>query len=303
MTTVYRKISSEGRFLIIMHFIDLNYTPEMKKHSSNKLLVNKSIYSDVKIDNLKNKYTSNKPYFRSPQAPAGLTTTDMLKIIALRNECMHKVGMTKLEELDNDLSILEKTLQEETTHLSSIKNTLAKTCDIDGSNTVYHNSLVMHSLQPLTAPTQTKIKSYLSQHISNFKPPNQKTKSLIEKIKSENSEIIKKNGNVPILSSGVKSIQTHELIDLQRQERENSRIKEKLNLKILPNMSKTSKVFINLDVEYDFIPKNEEFLRRMRLDFVMKKDKIVKFIYKIKEQKSHQEILYRNKFETEYLDW
>ncbi|CAI2373097.1 unnamed protein product [Moneuplotes crassus] len=276
-------------------------TPESKGGQAQNLLVNKSIYSDLKSD-ISKKYYPPKCSYRGGNEAKGITTTDMLKIIALKNECMHKVGIIKLNEIDNDILILEKAIKEEDSHIDVLKHNIVNTSDVDGSNFAYRNNLKFHSTQPLGTDTQSKIKSYLSEHLSNFKPHNKKTIQLIEQIKSQNAEIIKKNGRI-FDKNFSKPIQNFELIEEKKQERKNKYIKEKLNLTVLPNLNQDTKIFMDLDVQYDFIPTNEEYLRRMRLDFISKKDKVVNFIRKSIKTKAQKEIFYHHKFDHDYLEW
>lgn len=222
----------------------------------------------------------------------------MLKIIALKNESMHKIGISKLNEIDNDIRILEKTIKEEDTKIDGLKKDIIMTSDVDGSNVVYKNNLNFHSTQSLGAETQRKIKSYLSGHLSNFKPHNEKSQNLIETIKSQNAEIIKKNK-----LKGQKILQNFEIIKEKEKQLSTQELKQKLNLTILPNLSKDTKIFMDLDVQYDFVPSNEEFLVNMRLDFISKKDKIINFIRECLKTKGQKQIFYRKKFDHDYLKW
>lgn len=196
---------------------------------------------------------------------------------------MHKIGSNLVQNIDMDISLLEKALIEENSQINTIKKYLAKNSDIDSSNVVYRNTLKLISTQALPKDTELKIKDYLKDHLTNFKPPNQNTRKLIEEIKLQNSQIIKENSKLnddPTSSRYTRALRTDELIELKSKDLKNKGLKEKLNLSILPNLNQDTKVFMNLDVQYDFIPWNEEFLRRMRLDFICKKDKIVEYIRK-----------------------
>ena len=196
---------------------------------------------------------------------------------------MHKIGSNLVQNIDMDISLLEKALIEENSQINTIKKYLAKNSDIDSSNVVYRNTLKLISTQALPKDTELKIKDYLKDHLTNFKPSNQNTRKLIEEIKLQNSQIIKENSKLnddPTSSRYTRALRTDELIELKSKDLKNKGLKEKLNLSILPNLNQDTKVFMNLDVQYDFIPWNEEFLRRMRLDFICKKDKIVEYIRK-----------------------
>jgi hypothetical protein len=229
----------------------------------------------------------------------------MLKIIAVKNECMHKLGAGLVQKYDNDIRLLERSLNEENNKISAIKKSLIRTSDIDGSNVVYKNSLKLHATQPLRDDTQSKIREYLKDHLTNFKPPNCNSQNLIEEIKAQNSHIIKNNGKSTELEYEMKPavLKTHEIIEEQTKQRNNKMIKEKLNLTILPNLSPDTKIFMNLDVQYDFIPSNEEYLRKMRLDFITKKDKIVNFVRKNLTIKSHKQLFIKNSFQNDYQEW
>ena len=63
-------------------------------------------------------------------------------------------------------------MKEEDSHLDDLKENLIRTSDIDSSNVVYQNNLKFHSAQSLELETQGKIRAYLNDHISNFKPLN-----------------------------------------------------------------------------------------------------------------------------------
>lgn len=117
--------------------------------------------------------------------------------------------------------------------------------------------------------------------------------------------IIKQNGKLNELDNDLKPpvLKIHELIEEQSKQRLNKEIKEKLNLTILPNLNSDTKIFMNLDVQYDFIPSNEEYLRKMRLDFITKKDKIVNFIRKNLTRKSHKQLFIKNSFQNDYQEW
>lgn len=110
----------------------------------------------------------------------GITTTDMLKIISLKNECMHKLGAGLVSKYDNDIRLLNRSLNEENNKINTIKKSLIRISDVEGSNVVYKNNLKLHATQPLRDDTQTKIREYLNDHLTNFKPPNSQSQSLIE---------------------------------------------------------------------------------------------------------------------------
>lgn len=135
---------------------------------------------------------------------------------------------------------------------------------------MYRNSLKLHATQLLPRDTEIKVKDYLKNHLTNFKPHNPNTQILIEEIKTQNAKLIKESAkSFGELNSKYsrRSLRNYELIELKKKERCN---KEKFNFTILTNLNYETKMFINLDVQYDFIPCNEEYLRRMRLDFISK---------------------------------
>ena len=196
---------------------------------------------------------------------------------------MHKLGSSLVQNLDKDINLLEKALIEENSQINSIKKHLSKNSDIDETNVVYRNTLKLISTQSLPKDTELKIKDYLKDHLTNFKPPSKKTRELIEEIKLQNSKIIKEismKNEDPVSKRCKKALRTEEIIELKNKDQTNKEIKEKLSLSMLPNLNKDTKIFMNLDVQYDFTPCNEEYLRRMRLDFISKKDKIVEYIRK-----------------------
>ena len=170
---------------------------------------------------------------------------------------MHKIGSNLVQNIDMDISLLEKALIEENSQINTIKKYLAKNSDIDSSNVVYRNTLKLISTQALPKDTELKIKDYLKDHLTNFKPPNQNTRKLIEEIKLQNSQIIRENSKLnddPTSSRYTRALRTDELIELKSKDLKNKGLKEKLNLSILPNLNQDTKVFMNLDVQYDFIP-------------------------------------------------
>ena len=60
---------------------------------------------------------------------------------------------------------------------------------------------------------------------------------------------------------------------------------------------------MNLDVKYDFVPSNIKFLKKMRLNFISKKDKIIKFIYKKLSELYEKRKLHAKTFENQYETW
>lgn len=159
---------------------------------------------------------------------------------------------------------------------------------------MYRNTLVLNSAQSIDKDTESKIREYLKDHISNFKPAPDKTLSLIEKIRQQNAQIIKSRTNKAKLMS--------EIVREREKLRKNQEIKKKLNLKILPNLG-NAKVFLDLDVQYDFVPCNEEYLRHMRLDFAQKYPKIVDYIFRKQTANAHMKIFLKNSFQHDYQEW
>ena len=109
---------------------------------------------------------------------------------------MHKIGSNLVQNFDKDINLLEKALIEENSQINSVKKFLSKNSDIDESNIVYRNTLKLITTQSLAKDTELKIKDYLKDHLTNFKPPNQRTRKLIEEIKLQNSKIIKENSKL-----------------------------------------------------------------------------------------------------------
>jgi hypothetical protein len=159
---------------------------------------------------------------------------------------------------------------------------------------VYRNTLVLNSAQSIDKDTEGKIREYLKDHISNFKPAPEKTCNLIEQIRQQNSEIIKsreKNSKLML-----------EIVKEKEKLKKNQEIKKKLNFKILPNLG-NSRVLLDLDVQYDFVPCNEEYLRRMRLDFAQKYYKIADYIFRKQTANAHMKIFLTNSFQHDYQEW
>lgn len=50
-----------------------------------------------------------------------LPISDITKIKALKNECMHKVGIALVSKYDKDLQMLEKSLLEEDSKIKKLK--------------------------------------------------------------------------------------------------------------------------------------------------------------------------------------
>lgn len=248
---------------------------------------------------------------------------------------MHKLGVGLIQKYDNDIRLLERSLNEENSKINTLKKALVKNCDVDGSNVVYRNALKLNATQVLPKDTEIKIKDYLKNHLTNFKPHNPNTQTLIEEIKAQNAKVIKESAkSFEEMSSKCahRGLKNHELIEQKQKERYNKEIKEKLemclnimtcelnstgldshlkevcnsqklNFTILPNLNYNTKVFINLDVQYDFIPSNEEYLRKMRLDFISKKDKIIEFVRRRLIAHSHKKIFITNSFQNDYQEW
>lgn len=237
-----------------------------------------------------------------PTSPYGLSQSDMHKIKALKSQCLHRLGNSIIQKYDTDIQLLEKSLQEENNKLMYIKKMLAKSSDVDGSNVVYRNTLRLNTTQQLPRDTEGKVKTYLKAHLTNFKPSNEKTRRLIEEIKRQNSATIQHFGKVGTEQAN-KLLNNHELIDVKQKERHNKILKDNFNFAVLPNLDPETKVFMNLDVQYDFVPVNEEYLRRMRLDFITKKEKIVDFVRKNLTASSHKQIFIKNSFQHDYQEW
>lgn len=51
-----------------------------------------------------------------------------------------------------------------------------------------------------------------------------------------------------------KPLKMHEIIEAKQKESEENDLKSKLNMTMLPNLNKNTKIFLNLDVQYDFVP-------------------------------------------------
>jgi hypothetical protein len=111
------------------------------------------------------------------------------KVLAAKRDALRQ--QEQAQEYEKDIELLERCLDEENSKINVLKKQLAKTCDVDGSNIVYRNHLKFLSTQNLQKDIEDKIKDYLKDHITNFKPPNDKTQRLIEEIKSQNAQIIK----------------------------------------------------------------------------------------------------------------
>lgn len=73
---------------------------------------------------------------------------------------------------------------------------------------------------------------------------------MIEQIRQQNAQIINSNKD----QFNTKTLKKHEIIELKEKEARNKEIEKQLNMAILPNMDPNTKVFLNLDVQYDFIP-------------------------------------------------
>ena len=170
---------------------------------------------------------------------------------------------------------------------------------MDGSVLLYKNNLKLNTTQSLSQDTVIKVKDYLKSHLTNFKPQSNQHWSLIEQIRQQNAQIINSNKD----QFNTKTLKKHEIIELKEKEARNKEIEKQLNMAILPNMDPNTKVFLNLDVQYDFIPWNQEYLRRMRLDFLGKKDKIVNFVHKTLTAWSHKQIFLKNSFLHDYQEW
>lgn len=175
---------------------------------------------------------------------------------------------------------------------------MVRSSDIDGSNTYYRNVLKLNTTQNLSQDTVQKVKEYLKSHITNFKPPWNRQQKLIEEIKMQNAKIIQRHKE-----EIKKPLKMHEIIEAKQKESEENDLKSKLNMTMLPNLNKNTKIFLNLDVQYDFVPWNEAYLRSMRLDFLSKKDKIVNFVVKTMTASSHKQILIKNLFLNDYQEW
>jgi hypothetical protein len=72
---------------------------------------------------------------------------------------------------------------------------------------------------------------------------------------------------------------------------------------ILPAVKENSQVAINFDFKYDFVPCNEEFLRRMRLDFIHKKERVTKYVFKKLMENDHKNIFLVSNFQNDYQEW
>ena len=151
---------------------------------------------------------------------------------------------------------------------------------------------------------RNKISETLSKNITNFKPLSKNLKLLIDNVKQENIKI-RKEANYEVNAIACKIIRNTEtgFDTLDKNKMNVAKISKIIDFKILPNLNPTSKLFINLDVKYDFIPINIRYLRKMRLDFISKKDKIVKFINKKLGEIYYKRKLHAKSFENQYKAW
>lgn len=200
--------------------------------------------------------------------------------------------------MNKDIKALEEALTEEDGRIKKVAKQLVKKSDVQGKGVVYRNELKLSTMQDLSKDTVGKVKDYLRDHLDNFKAVGKEQQLIIEKVRMQNSEILKR-------SKGEESrgIRVDQIVEIREKERMNREIKENLNMVILPNLNRNSNLFLNLDVQYDFIPVNEEYLRHMRLDFLSKKDKIVNIVGKKLTEHSNKLIVLQKSYQNDYLNW
>lgn len=200
--------------------------------------------------------------------------------------------------MNKDIKALEEALTEEDGRIKKVAKQLVKKSDVQGKGVVYRNELKLSTMQDLSKDTVGKVKDYLRDHLDNFKAVGKEQQQIIEKVRMQNSEILKR-------SKGEESrgIRVDQIVEIREKERKNREIKENLNMVILPNLNRNSNLFLNLDVQYDFIPVNEEYLRHMRLDFLSKKDKIVNIVGKKLTEHSNKLIVLQKSYQNDYLNW